>query len=155
LRCSNDPIIQVYRDKADITKNLNVAGDITFTGNLNDSNGIFASGGTTYDDANRLNYEFLKEPIGDGEVITNYSDPTSTPSITPTTITGTDYKYMTFTNTNTEPSLEAYNPNGLLDSTGSHDLTAVNPQFDSTNKISGSSAFEDGRNGVIYSFQHH
>jgi len=43
-------------------------------------------------------------------------------------------------------------PNGLSDSSGSHNLTAVNPQFDSTNKISGSSAFEDGTNESYLQF---
>jgi len=120
LRCSGDPIIQVYRDKVDITKNLNVAGDITFTGNLYDTNGIFTSGGggTTYDDDNRLNYKFLKEPIKDAESIVNIQEPiiiqdaniqeptidlviqepTSSPSVSITTI-DSDYKYMAFTYT--------------------------------------------------------
>jgi len=66
LRVASDPIIQVYSDKVDITKNLDVEGDITFTGNLYDVNGIFTSGGggddwtegTTYDDENRLIMSF-------------------------------------------------------------------------------------------------
>ena len=82
LRIAGDPIIQVYSDKVDITKNLNVTGDITFTGNLyDDANGIFTSGGggdggTTYDDENRLNYEFLKEPTEDLVTISNIDEPT-------------------------------------------------------------------------------
>jgi hypothetical protein len=82
-------------------------------------------------------------------------EPTSSPSVSKTTI-DSDYKYMSFTNNNTEPSLIAFykfdSPNGLLDHTGSHNLTAVNPQFDSTNKISGSSAFENGTNESYLQF---
>jgi len=113
LRITGQPIIQVYSDKVDITKNLNVEGDITFTGSLYDSNGVF-TGGTTYDDVNRLDYEFLSEPISEEEVTTNYAEPISTPSITPTTITGTDFKYMTFLNTNTFPILSTDNNNLLI-----------------------------------------
>jgi len=113
LRVSTDPIIQVYSNKVDITENLNVAGDITFTGNLYDANGIFTSGGggsggTTYDDANRLNYEFLRVPTEEGESFVNIQEPiitqdaniqesTSSPSVTKTTI-NSDYKYMSFSN---------------------------------------------------------
>jgi len=75
LRIGTYPIIQVYSDKVDITKNLNVEGDITFTGNLYDGDGIF-TGGTTYDDTNRLNYEFLKEPTTFNETIGNIEEPT-------------------------------------------------------------------------------
>jgi len=123
IRVTAQPIIQVYRDKVDITKNLNVAGDITFTGNLYDANGIFTSGtggtgGTSYDDVNRLNYEFLKVPTGESESIVNIQEliiiqdaniqeptidlfiqePTSSPSV-PITTTNSDYKYMAFTYT--------------------------------------------------------
>jgi len=81
LRIAGNPIIQVYSDKVDITKNLNIVGDITFTGNLYDANGIFTSGGggtegTTYDDENRLNYEFLKEPTEDLVTISNIQEQT-------------------------------------------------------------------------------
>jgi len=69
-----------------------------------------------------------------------------------------DYKYISFPFISSilDPSLIAYykfdTPNGLSDSSGSHDLTAINPQFDSSNKISGSSAFEDGTNESYLQF---
>jgi len=137
LRIAGNPIIQVYSDKVDITKSLNVTGDITFTGNLYQGNSLFTSGGggtdgtdgTTYDDENRLNYEFLKEPIEDVVTISNIDEPTiiqdaniQEPQITqtaniqeptidlviqeptsspsvPITPIDSDYKYMSFTYT--------------------------------------------------------
>ena len=71
IKTSGNPIIRVYRNKVDITKNINVEGDIAFTRNLFDGDGIFTSGGggITYDEDNRLNYEFLKKPIEDEEII--------------------------------------------------------------------------------------
>jgi len=67
--------------------------------NIN-SAGIISSinTGTTYADANRLNYQFISVPIGDSGTYVPIVEPTSSPSITSTTITGTDYKYMTFIN---------------------------------------------------------
>jgi hypothetical protein len=127
LRISGDPIIQVYSDKVDITKNLNVSGDINFTGNLYQNNELFTSGGggsggtggTIYDDTNRLNYEYLRVPTGEGESIVNINEPiiqptniqeptidlfiqepTSSPSVAKTTI-NSDYKYMSFVINNT------------------------------------------------------
>jgi len=58
-------------------------------------------------DTSRLNYEFLKEPIGDGEILvniqepiiiqdTNIQEPTSNPSVAKTPINRTEYKYMNF-----------------------------------------------------------
>jgi len=142
IRCNGDPIIQVYRDKVDITKNFNVVGDINFTGNLYQNNSLFTSGGagtggtggTTYDDTNRLNYEFLKEPIEDVITNSNIDEPTiiqdaniNEPQITQTaniqepttylfiteptsspsiakTTIDSDYKYMSFV-INTTPNL--------------------------------------------------
>jgi len=72
----------VYVNKVDITKSLNVEGDITFSGTLYDANGVFTSGGggggTTYDDANRLGYEFLTDPTKDGNAVANIVEPTFT-----------------------------------------------------------------------------
>jgi len=81
LRIAGNPIIKVYSDKVDITKNLNVVGDITFTGNLYQGNSLFTSGGggdggTSYDDENRLDYQFLKEPTEDLVTISNIDEPT-------------------------------------------------------------------------------
>jgi hypothetical protein len=139
LRISGDPIIQVYSDKVDITKNLNVVGDITFTGNLYQGNSLFTSGGgedggtggTNYNDENRLDYQFLKEPIENITTISNIQEPTiiqdaniHEPLITQTAnineptidlviqeptsspsvskiIIDSDYKYMSFNNNNT------------------------------------------------------
>ena len=88
------PIIQVYSDKVDIRKNLHVEGNITFTGSLYDPNGVF-TGGTTYDNTNRLDYEFLSEPIGETEAEVNIVEPTSSPSVSKVFI-DSEYKYMTF-----------------------------------------------------------
>jgi len=83
---------------------LEVDGDIKFTGTLYDANGAFSN----HNDANRLNCAFLKEPVAPADTITNIQEPTiisniqkptSSPSITPIAITGTEYKYMTFTYT--------------------------------------------------------
>jgi hypothetical protein len=183
LRISGDPIIQVYSDKVDITKNLNITGDINFTGNLYQNNELFTSGGggtdgndgtdaTTYDDENRLNYEFLKEPIEDITTISNIDEPTiiqdaniQEPQITQTaniqeptidlviteptsspsvaiTIINSDYKYMSFTNTNTEPTLMVHYrfENNLNDSSGNgrHLTTAAgSSSFSPTTKIEG------------------
>jgi len=67
----------VYVNKVDITKNLNVTVDITFTGTLYDANGEYTSG-TTYDDATRLDYEFLTEPVKDTDTIENIQELTFT-----------------------------------------------------------------------------
>ena len=105
LSVSSNLIIQVYLSKVDKTKNLNVDGDITFTGNLHNANGVF-NGGTIYDSANRLNYEFLKEFVAEGEASLNTEEPTftqdaniqePTATVAKTPMSGTEYKYMTFT----------------------------------------------------------
>jgi len=75
-----------------------------------DSSGIISSsggsGGTSYDDANRLDYNFLSEPISTEEVITNYSEPIAllqSPIVSPiTNYVNIDsaYRYLIFNHNN-------------------------------------------------------
>ena len=66
------------------------------------SSGGGSSGGITYDDANRLDYEFLSEPVAGEDITTNYADPivllqppVVSPLIQPIDIDG-DYRYISF-----------------------------------------------------------
>jgi len=91
----NDLIIDDISD-ANLNTKLEARAGTNITIN---SSGIISSsgssGGTIYDDANRIDYEFLSEPIGETEGKINIAEPTSSPSVVITTI-DQEYKYMSF-----------------------------------------------------------
>jgi len=132
---------------------LEVDGDIKFTGTLYEANGAFSN----YNDANRLNNEFLKEPVAESEVIeniqeptiiqdANIQEPTSSPSVAKTTISGTEYKHMplhTTEATNT-PYTITFNENIECD------ILIVGGGGTGGNSMGGGG----GAGGVVYTLEH-
>jgi len=81
----------------------------------------------------KYDYEFLKVPVAPADTIVNIQEPTSSPSVQPTTITGTDFKYMTFIN----------------DGSQNHDMSATPIEYPITPQPNKVLTWTDGNYAII------